>query len=245
MCIWLSSANLREKVKFPHNTENGFQIDGFAVLPLNPASDAAASIGLLASLLAINNEIDEPLIFRFFSLPVTPCVVAAAGNLEQSAHVFDRIFLFKPFDDTIFQLHLLPTSDRKFRSNSTCIRNVANSLFRFCSSLSDSLRGPSFWPGYISICHQSLFAVLALDQSFDLCFAQSKMCANLTIGFSRCFPPKYFFAEHFYFRIFSGHDDTSCCSFYSTTGGAFFLCPFFRVWSKRFRGFLVSYWLME
>ena len=38
--------------------------------------------------------------------------------------------------------------------------------------------------------------------------------------------PEHLFAEHFYFRISSGHDSTSCCSFYSTTGGAFFHCPF-------------------
>ena len=53
----------------------------------------------------------------------------------------------KMLDHPVFQLHLLPASDRKFRSSSTCIRSSISSLFRFCSSLIEALRGRPFGCG--------------------------------------------------------------------------------------------------
>ena len=79
----------------------------------------------------------------------------------------------------------------------------------------------------IAVGDQPLFAVLATNKPFDLCFAQSETDTNLPVRFSRGFSSEHFLTERLYFCILSGHDNTSCCSFYSTTEGAFFTVRFF------------------
>ena len=74
----------------------------------------------------------------------------------------------------------------------------------------------------IAVGDQPLFAVLATNKPFDLFFAQSETGTDLPVRFSRGFSPEHFLTERLYFCILSGHDNTSCCSFYSTTEGAFF-----------------------
>lgn len=99
-------------------------------LALNPALHAAAAIGLFAALLTGHDKIDQPLIFWRLALPVPSSVITAAGYLKGTAHGFYAVFATKSFDDAILQFHLLPTSDRKLRSSSTCIRNSTISWLR-------------------------------------------------------------------------------------------------------------------
>ena len=73
---------------------------------------------------------------------------------------------------------------------------------------------------------QPLLAVLTFDQFFNLLFAQSEMGTDLPVRFSSSFSPEHLFAERLYLCILSGRDSTSCCSFYSTTEGAFFTVRF-------------------
>ena len=129
------------KIQLAHDSQNRFQIDILSCLVLYPAPDTADSIRLLAPPLTLNNQVNQPLVFAFFPLPVSPCIVTAAGYLKHPAHGFDTVLCTKPFDDPIFQLHLLPASDRIFRSSSTCIRNVTSSLLRRISSSSRFFRG--------------------------------------------------------------------------------------------------------
>lgn len=63
----------------------------------------------------------------------------------------------------------------------------------------------------------------------DLCFAQSEAGTDLPVRFSCSFSSEHVFAERLSFCLLSGHDSAFCCSFYSTTEGASFPCPFSRV----------------
>ena len=103
-----------------------------------PSANTAAAVGLFTTPLAIDDQIDKPLIFGGLALPFSLGIIAAAGNLKHTAHRFDRIFSAKTLDHPVFQLRLLPASDRRSRRSSTCIRSSIGSLFRFCSSLSAS-----------------------------------------------------------------------------------------------------------
>ena len=92
----------------------------------------------------------------------------------------------------------------------------------------------------IAVGDQPLLAVLTFDQFFNLLFAQSEMGTDLPVRFSCGLSPEHLFAERLYLCILSGRDSTSCCSFYSTTGGAFFHCSFLGVWSSPLRVALIS-----
>lgn len=120
------------------------------VLPVfrwNQRPYAAAAIRLPAPPLTLDDQVNQPLLLACFPLPVPPGIVTAAGYLQYAAHGYYAVTVTEPLDYPVFQLHLLPASDRKFRSSSTCIRSSASSLFRFCSSLSEPLRGRPFGCG--------------------------------------------------------------------------------------------------
>lgn len=112
-----------------------------------PSANTAAAVGLFTALLAVDDQINKPLAFGWLALPFSPGIVTAAGNFKHTAHGSDRIFLAKSLNHPVFQIHLLLASDRKFRSSSTCIRSSISSLFRFCSSLIEPLRGRPFGCG--------------------------------------------------------------------------------------------------
>ena len=99
---------------------------------------------------------------------------------------------------------------------------------------------PAFRLRSIAVGDQPLLAVLTFDQFFNLLFAQSEMGTDLPVRFSCGLSPEHLFAERLYLCILSGRDSTSCCSFYSTTGGAFFHCSFLGVWSSPLRVALIS-----
>ena len=141
VCIRFTTTDLRKKIKFSHHTQYGFQIHIFVMLSLNPTAHTATTIGLFATLLAVYDEVDYPLIFWLSALSVAPSVVTAARYFKYAAHSCHIVFTSESFDNTIFQFHLLPASDRKFRSNSTCIRNSVISLLRRVSSSAGFLRG--------------------------------------------------------------------------------------------------------
>ena len=107
----------------------------------NTASNAANAVGLLALPLARHEQVNQPLILCFFLLPVSPGIISAAAYFKHFAHGFYAIFSAESLNHPILQFHLLPASNRKFRSNSTCIRSFANSLCCFSSSLTASLWG--------------------------------------------------------------------------------------------------------
>ena len=72
-----------------------------------PSANTAAAVGLFAALLAVDNQIDEPLAFGRLALPFSPGIVAAAGSFKHTAYGVDRIFPAKTPDHPVFQLHLL------------------------------------------------------------------------------------------------------------------------------------------
>lgn len=57
-----------------HDAPDGFQFDGFTRLTLGPTSYAATAIGVFAALLTINDKTEQPLLFFFPVLPVSPCI---------------------------------------------------------------------------------------------------------------------------------------------------------------------------
>ena len=116
-----AATNGRQQIQIAHNPKDRFGVHQLPGLALDPAPDAADTVGLPALLLALHNQIDQPLILGFLALPVPPCIVSAAAYLEYLAHGFDAVFPTESFNDPILQLHLLPASDRKFRSKSTVI----------------------------------------------------------------------------------------------------------------------------
>ena len=91
-------------------------------------------------------------------------------------------------------------------------------------------------------------AVLATDKPFDLFFAQPETGADLPVRFSRGFSPEHFLTERLCFCILSGHDSTSCCSFYSTTEGAFSLSVFegtVQVFVRVLQQVLFLHWFLQ
>ena len=162
MAVRFSASDLRQQIQFPHDSENRFQIHSFSFLSLQPSSDTPNSVGLFAFLLTFYNQVHQPLILRHVFLALSPIVVAAAGDLKDFAHCFNTVFPSESLDHSVFQLHLFPTSNRKFRSKSTCMRNSVISLFRLASSSSGFFLGLPLGRGTIPwiICRCFLFCLL-------------------------------------------------------------------------------------
>ena len=139
--IWPAAANDRQQVQLAHHTQDRLDIHQLPGPALNPASNAANAVGLLALPLARHDQVNQPLILCFFLLPVSPGIISAAAYFKHFAHGFYAVSSAESLNHPIFQFHLLPASNRKFRSNSTCIRSFANSLCCFSSSLTASLWG--------------------------------------------------------------------------------------------------------
>ena len=121
MSIWSSASDLREHIQLSHDPENCFQVNLPALKTSYPSFHTPTTIGAFAFLLAFNDKVNQPLIFRRMLLPFSPRIIPAAGYLKNSAHISNCIFLAEALDNPILQLHLLPASDRKFRSKSTVI----------------------------------------------------------------------------------------------------------------------------
>ena len=136
-----AAANDRQQVQLAHHTQDCLDIHQLPGPALNPAPNAANAVGLLALPLARHDQVNQPLILCFFLLPVSPGIISAAGLL-QTLRTWLLCCIFRGIAQSPgLQFHLLPASDRKFRSNSTCIRSFANSLRCFPSSLTGSLWG--------------------------------------------------------------------------------------------------------
>ena len=54
------------------------------MLSFQPAANAAAAAGLFAALLAVDDQIDKPLIFGGLALPFSLGIAAAAGNFKHT-----------------------------------------------------------------------------------------------------------------------------------------------------------------
>ena len=131
----------RQQVQFAHHTQDRLDIHQLPGPALNPASNAANAVGLLALPLARHDQVNQPLLLCFFLLPVSPGIISAAAYFKHFAHGFYAVSSAESLNHPILQFHLRPASNRKFRSNSTCIRSFANSLCCFSSSLTGSLWG--------------------------------------------------------------------------------------------------------
>ena len=191
-----------------------------------PSANTAAAVGLFTALLAVDDQINKPLGLWL----ACPAVFARHSNrcgklqtygtwirsdisrkIAQSPGISDspppsfgqrisqQLHLHPQLDQLVVPFLLF--ADRAFARSAFRLRNIA-------------------------VGEQPLFAVLVTNKPFDLFFAQSETGTNLPVRFSRGFSPEHFLTERLYFCILSGHDNTSCCSFYSTTEGAFFHCPF-------------------
>ena len=73
-------------LKIDFRGQNGFEIDIFAMLSFQPSANTAAAIGLFTTLLAVDDQINKPLISGWLALPFSPGIVAAAGNFKYTAH---------------------------------------------------------------------------------------------------------------------------------------------------------------
>lgn len=114
-------------------------------------------------------------------LAFSPIVVAAAGNLKQTAHGFNGIFPTESFDNTLLQFHLLPASNRKYRSSSTCIRKSLSSSLRFLFLGGRSLAWSTLGARYICVCDQSRLSALPFCQSFNLLLCAGTSSLNAFI----------------------------------------------------------------
>ena len=75
-------------------------------MALDPAPDAADAISLLAQLLTLYDQVDQPLILCFLSLPFPPCIIPAAGYLEHFTHRFHSVLSTESLNDPILQTPL-------------------------------------------------------------------------------------------------------------------------------------------
>lgn len=177
-------------------------IPGFA---LDPEPDAANTVSLLALLLALHDQVNQPLILCFLFLPAPPCVISAAAYLEYLAHGFDTVFPTEAFNDPILQLRLLPASDRKFRSNSTCIRSFTISLYFLASSLTGSLRGRPLGRGMYPAASFRSLAWCPVHCAAHFFSCQPQACSDFSVRFS-CFGAFFNDADQMLdFRILSCH----------------------------------------
>jgi len=114
LSIRSSPSNLRKQVGLAHDTQKRLEIHCFFFLPLDQAANTPDTVGLIALLLAFHNQIDQPLVLGHFLLNLAPGIISTARNLKCFAHGLNRIGVAKTLNDTIFQFHLLPTSNKNF-----------------------------------------------------------------------------------------------------------------------------------
>lgn len=140
MHIWTMSPDLSQGVQIPHHAQDSLPVDIPAFRPQYPLTDTAEAVSEFAFCLALHNPVLKSLVVRWGILTFPPCVISAPRDFHYTTHSIDRILFTETFNDTIFEFHLLPTSDRKFLSSSTCIRRVASSFWQADSEF-DDLRG--------------------------------------------------------------------------------------------------------
>ena len=140
MHVRAMSPDLGQGIDIPHNAQDSLPVDIPAFRSQDPLPDTTEAVCEFAFCLALHNPILQPLVFGYLILTFSPSVVSAPGNFHYATHSIYRVFISEAFNDTIFEFHLLPTSDRKFLSSSTCIRRVASSFWQADSEF-DDLRG--------------------------------------------------------------------------------------------------------
>ena len=147
-----------------------------------PAANAAAAAGLFAALLAVDDQINELLILFRACLAVFARHSSRCGRLQTygtwSRSDISREIVQSPgisaspppsFGQKISQqLHLHPQ-----------LNQFVISLLFFANR---TFARPAFRLRNIAVGNQSLFAVLAIDKSFDLCLAQSVRNGHRSLG---------------------------------------------------------------
>lgn len=71
-----AATNGRQQIQLAHDPKDRLGVHQLSGLALDPAPDAADTVGLPALLLTLHNQIDQPLILGFLALPTSPCVVS-------------------------------------------------------------------------------------------------------------------------------------------------------------------------
>ncbi len=228
MHIGPAAAYLSKHVIFAHDTQNGFQVDILSDLALDLASYTAAAIGLFAALLTICDEIDQPLIFCHSVLPVSLCVVTAAGYLKYS-NIASTLYLPRNRSMTRYfsltSCQLRQKISQQLHLHTQFHQFIATTRFFVRPILS----GTAFWAWDIPVGYLFRFIVLARDELFDLLERQAITLRYFQVRFSCCFSPEHFFTQYLYFLIRPGHNDDLLSYVYSTTRGLFFYCSFFRI----------------
>ena len=77
-----AAANHRQQVQLAHHPQNRLKIHMLLLPTPDPALYPPDSICLFAMLLTLYDQVDQPLILRFLSLPFPPCVIPAAGYFK-------------------------------------------------------------------------------------------------------------------------------------------------------------------
>ena len=108
-----AAANHRQQVQFAHHSQNRLAIHMLLLPAPEPALHPQDSIGLLAVLLTLYDQINQPLILRFLSLPFPPCVIPAAGYFKHLTHRFNTVLPTESFNDPILNLQCKCTNEKK------------------------------------------------------------------------------------------------------------------------------------
>ena len=96
-----AATNDRQKIQLAHDPKDRLGVHQHPGFALDPEPDTANTVSLLALLLALHDQVNQPLILCFLFLPAPPCVISAAAYLEYLAHGFDTVFPTEAFNDPI------------------------------------------------------------------------------------------------------------------------------------------------
>ena len=83
--VCFSAPDLRKRVDLSHDAQDGFDVDADMELLFDPGLDTAATVGIIALLLAGPDLLDELTVSVCFMLLLSPGIIPAAGDFQKSA----------------------------------------------------------------------------------------------------------------------------------------------------------------
>ena len=184
-------------------------------MTLDPAPYTADSVGLPTLLLALHDQVSQPLVF-FLSFPASLCIVSAAAYAKYFTRIalvlyflcnrpMTRYFRFTSFQLWTGNFRAIPSAS--VASQVHCIVLPPRWLYPFVDVL---------WHPAASIC------------SFYRCCSISFFSKPKQPLFRHSVLPDDAFLSRTIYSVLSYHTKTSCRSFYSTTGGLYFIVCFAR-----------------
>ena len=141
--IWPAASNDRQQVQLAHHTQDRLDIHQLPGLALNPASNAANAVGLLALSLARHDQVNQPLILCFFLLPVSPGIISAAAYFKHFAHGFYAVFSAESLNHTILQFHFVLYKSSIYRPLAEVYYTVGDAVDWFVSPTARRFEGGS------------------------------------------------------------------------------------------------------